>query len=243
MKRNFKKLWLLPLFFILTSLSTQTASAVSYRGFIDLGAGANFITGDYNVDSDIHPALSVSTTHGVQINKHLFVGCGLGYIYDYTNFHYKYNNEYNLYTDIEMEENQMPIYGCVRYDWNIANKISPFVSMKLGYCVNLWDYWLENEGNYHGNYGEHFTYFYTSKNPLYLSLALGFRVKLSSKVGLNFGIAYHPSWTKFNKSYNQVIISDEIYGVTNCTDEIEVREKNIAKNTSHSVMLNIGFDF
>ena len=82
-----------------------------YRGFVELGT--SFIIGFYNPRG----TGAISTTHGYQINTHLFVGAGLGCEYH------------------EMGKRWfLPLFVDFRY--NISDrKFTPFFGLKAGYAL------------------------------------------------------------------------------------------------------------
>lgn len=83
---------------------------LGYKGFVDLGYSVGF--GDYSADR-----AEFSTTHGVQINKYIFAGAGVGVNYFYDN-----------------EKVGVPIYVDARYT-ALDKRITPFVEAKVGYAV------------------------------------------------------------------------------------------------------------
>ena len=98
--------------------SSGSGLTSGYKGFTDLGVG--FSLNDYYDGV----CLGLSTTHGYQINSHIFAGIGVGA---------------NYYIDAEAWG--LPIFSDVRYTI-LDSKISPFVDGKIGYSV------LDAEGFY-----------------------------------------------------------------------------------------------
>ncbi len=82
-----------------------------YKGFFE--AGYTVGIGDYGADR----IAIASTTHGYQINPHIFVGGGVAV---------------NYFSDDELWN--LPIFANVRYTI-LDNKISPFVDGKVGYAA------------------------------------------------------------------------------------------------------------
>ena len=177
MKKSIKTLFLIAAI----AASTLTASAIkpSYRGFVDFGGA--LLVGNSDVDPS---ALSIetgatdynlmfSTTHGVQINRSFFVGVGLaGIISNSANFmtdesgrmcEASYNKNYNI-----------PVYLSGRWDMNIARKVSPFVSLNLGYNINS----TNTDGD---------------ASTLFIQPSAGIRIRLHHHVGFNIGLTFYSS--------------------------------------------------
>jgi hypothetical protein len=83
---------------------------LGYKGFVDFGYSVG--VGDYGADR-----IEFSTTHGVQINKYIFAGAGVGVNYFY-----------------DSESVGIPIYAAARYTV-LDKRITPFVEAKVGYAV------------------------------------------------------------------------------------------------------------
>lgn len=160
-----KKLILLLLF---SYFSITTVSAISYRGFADVSIGTFAIPAGGTEKENMF-SLSISTTHGVQLNTHIYIGGGLSFI--------RASFDDGNWPII------IPIYANFRYDLNVIKKVSPFFSLKLGY--NAIQSGLEDGIEIE------------KAKPLYLSPTIGLRVKLSSKCGINVGIGYNPIWYSY----------------------------------------------
>jgi hypothetical protein len=101
---NLKKL----LFVFILTLASLSASAQSYKGFVEAGYGLSF--GDNSED-----LMTISTTHGLQLNPKFFVGAGVAF-------------EYGK----DSKKNAVPFFLDGRF--NLFNKpITPFVDLKFGY--------------------------------------------------------------------------------------------------------------
>ena len=153
------------------------ASAVDYRGFADFNCGI-LAQDEYHPYEDssrlfCHMYGSLSTTHGVQFNRHIFVGAGVGV--NMTGFRTDGNPGVN-------------VFGDVRYDLNIANKWSPFFNLKIGYGVRTGRGECEVEYEDTGySDSDH-----VAIKPFFINPSIGVRLRLSSKCGLNFGLGYIP---------------------------------------------------
>lgn len=104
--------------------------ARGYRGFVDGGLLAGKVDGgllDGKIDDAYEKVdygrFALTTTHGFQINPHIFVGLGLGF---------QFNMEDDLIEDLDALV--LP-YSAVRYDI-LARRISPFVEARIGGFVS-----------------------------------------------------------------------------------------------------------
>lgn len=95
------------LVFILT-LAGLSASAQNYKGFVDASYGFGF--GDWSED-----LITISTTHGLQMNPQFFVGAGVAF-------------EYGL----DSKKNAVPFFLDGRFNFQ-KKPNSPFVDFKIGY--------------------------------------------------------------------------------------------------------------
>lgn len=133
-----------------------------YRGFVDIefltGKGYYFDGSDGWHKRSTVGSLGLSTTHGYQINNHLFVGAGV----EVANWFWF---------------GMLPIYADARYDvkWG---KFTPFADVRLGYdCLNHKAYFSPNIG-YRFNWGR----------KINLNLGLGLTLKGYDKSDLPYGV-------------------------------------------------------
>ncbi len=99
-------------------VSAQSIDGKRYRVFIELhGLAENYSKG---IDA---MGFGVSTSHGYQINSHLYAGIGFG-----LQFHYPLDYEHRGGL------NAMPIFGDFRVDL-LEGKITPFLDVKAGYSL------------------------------------------------------------------------------------------------------------
>lgn len=149
-------------------LFSTTASAVTYRGFVDTGVGV--ISGN-NVSSVLE--LSFSTTHGVQINRHFFVGAGISYLYGYE-MSYDAESSHRIANSMSLAP-----YLALRYDVDVAKRWSPFIECRIGKNVFSsldYDYDISN----------------AEFSTLFINPRIGVRLKISSRCAFNFAISYIP---------------------------------------------------
>ncbi|MDE7410587.1 MAG: porin family protein [Paramuribaculum sp.] len=145
---------------LLAFLTVTSVSAVSYRGFCELGPGLTRGGGESSVEYHI------STTHGVQLNSHFFIGAGASY--SYSEFGEKVFN----YLGIE----SVGVYGTVRFDLGVIKKWSPYVSVDLGGKV-FEDYDSGDD---------------IDVSKFLFNLNFGVRIRMGRTTGLNLGFKYTP---------------------------------------------------
>ena len=97
--------------FMAVSVFAQEETSVrvpnGYQGFLEQGNTWHVF------DKNMPNCISLSTTHGVYFNGHIFAGVGLGV---------DFNNDYTL----------VPFYSNLRYQFNNTKAVSPIVSLRLG---------------------------------------------------------------------------------------------------------------
>ena len=231
-------------------IATNTVFAVDYRGFVETGIAYKLQKkikyGEYDrrgIDEG-QAVIELGTTHGVQINKFLFLGGGA---------------DLNLQFDDYETLQSCNIFAAIRYDLCLEKKWSPFVNLKIGYNVkqpnirtslissegeliltqtgnNGWREWLPIEAE-------------TELLPLYLNISIGTRLRFSPKCGLNLSINYSPiihkneehSGTYFIHNPYQI---DHGWWVEDVWGEyipFEHAKPNL--KTGHLFGFNIGIDF
>lgn len=78
--------------------------------------------------------LSLTTTHGIRINKYLFAGAGIGIEYGDLWFYH------DRYKDWLCETSNIPLFINLKGYYPVAKKIEPYVSLSLGYAYNIDEY-------------------------------------------------------------------------------------------------------
>ncbi len=87
----------------------------------------------------------------------------------------------------------MPLYADFRFDFWNGKKVSPFIDLKAGYT-------LEISSDDYGFIG----------NGLYLNPSVGFRIRLTERMGINIGLAYSLINFYESKYYNWKELSSTI---------------------------------
>ena len=180
--------------------------------------------------------IELGTTHGVQINKFLFLGGGANL-----------NLQFDDYETLQ----SCNIFGAIRYDLLLEKKWSPFVNIKIGYSIKQYDCessLISTEGNLLLREYDYIGYdpLVTDKVellPLYFNISLGTRLRLSSKCGLNLSLNYSPIILK-NKEYSGTYLTynsnsqhDRLW------DEVSYEHAKPNLKTGHLFGFNIGIDF
>lgn len=127
-----------------------------YTGYID------FRLGGYDFYDFV---FGLTTTHGYQFNKHVFLGLGIG-------FELTWNTEYAI-----------PIF--LAYNGNVGSGRIQFIyGAKLGLSIN--DYYYEDYygGYYGGYYGDYYGDYYSTNVDFMFGVYVGMRAALSEKCAL-----------------------------------------------------------
>lgn len=149
------------LFFIAAMLiSASSASAVSYKGYGELNGGA-FIPGNYYGTGGM---FGISTSHGVEIIKGLFVGGGIDI--NYVTFTEPGSGRYSV--DESDFAGNFAVFAEARYNFLRNHRVSPFVGMRLG-------------GGYEG---------VEEQGCFYFSPAVGVTVNITKRFGLDASLGY-----------------------------------------------------
>lgn len=129
--------------------------------------------GTYRGFVDVGPSIGngfsidITTAHGWQFNQNWFLGAGIGAINCIETYNYQYYGDGGKES---YEGISLPIFAKVRFD-NLGEKsLTFFAEANLGYSIVA-------------SYGD-------SDNPLYASLAVGLRKRLTERIGLNYGIGF-----------------------------------------------------
>lgn len=218
------------LFVIALAVSVLTASAQSYRGFIDVFggygvAGTKDFTNGNHTFKDVRAdwAFGLRTSHGCQVLPYLYTGLGFGG-YMVLNGAEAYDEYRGSYRDIQLDALNIPIFADFRYDLNIQSKVTPFVSVKLGYQIAVDLLSEESAGEGSG------AYLYSKpESGFYFEPMIGMRIRTGSHSGFNLGISYNPTLRR------KLSISDKYENENYATE--------VGKQTCGALMLNLGFDF
>ena len=240
------------------------ANAKGYRGFFDFYGGFGFggkvnVVAGLNEINDIknYLAFGFSMTHGYQINRHLFVGLGVGM---YANAlsaiirdpEYDYNNEQQEYVgqtksrEIAMSNITFPFFADVRWDFGLAEKTAPYVGVKLGYqkSINPDDY-SEGESyewgifeSYSWNNGSsaELNVFSHDCSGFFFQPSIGMRTTMKGKRGFNIGLSY-------NVLFRKKLTASYRFSNYNGNSVPIVERKDLGISSGGVLMLNFGFDF
>lgn len=249
-------------------LAAIPAQAVKYRGFVDfnLGGAATdmFFYGDsYNYEddnyryshSDKHPMMinwGFTTSHGLQISKNFFAGIGVGVNflknleeYVYGSFYcYQIGKPAGRFDHVFYDDEY--IWGIqyfvhLRWDgfglFGIQRKISPFVELKAGYFQSMSSFRMEelvdrDEWSY-PLYQKNF------ENSFFIRPSIGVRLRLTGKLGLNFGLYCEP-FCRFKLKAHEAQIG---YWNSDDTFEGETIQVPSVNFNFFPFGINVGLDF
>lgn len=189
MKRLFKSILTVA---AIAAISLSATARTSYRGFVELEP--SLAISYTSIRTDIpQPSNGAdfsflgTTTHGVQFNRHIFAGAGIGAnLVGYKDKHGIQQSDMNI---------MLPLFVAVRWDLDVAAKISPFVSGKIGYNIHLLDgeeyyFGLTEKDEYGATTSE--CYFHPA-NGLFYQVSAGVRFRLRNQIGFNLGLSIYPS--------------------------------------------------
>ena len=187
MKKSIKTLFIIAAI----AASTLTASArTSYRGFAEVDPAISISYSQPNkldlkfADSFATASALISTTHGVQLNRSIFVGAGVGI---------------NIIDD---ESFFFPIYAAARWELNITSKVTPFVSCKLGVCFGSRD--ATHNNHFITSSGEDLWMDpYSRYSFFYYQPTVGVRFRLHHHIGLNVGFTLIPTSYEIRGGYDE----------------------------------------
>lgn len=104
-----KTLCLIIILLFICNIAKAEITSNFYRGFIGLEKGF-FIANKFAHYND----LSISTTHGYQLNQHLFLGVGA-----------------NLLVTQSWKNLSLPVFASTRTDWTF-NRLTPYAELRAG---------------------------------------------------------------------------------------------------------------
>lgn len=213
----------------IAAMSFTASARTSYRGFVSFDPAlaisySSVSPSDLSISSDAKATMfagEVSTTHGVQINRHVFVGAGVGIQFSCNRSDY-YSTDIQIMMDGDEYTFNVPIYVAARYDLDIARKVTPFVSCKLGYSLGIP---VNGVYNIIGSSGDSL-----SDNGLYFQPTIGIRFRVGHHFGINLGLTLYPSYYK-TTDYSELIYNNDVLTDIQATYH------------RYNFGLNIGFDF
>ena len=183
----------------IAAISLSATARTSYRGLVDIDPTIAISYSSVNpsectlYDKPADFNVMFTTTHGVQLNRHFFIGAGAGFILGTSDGKARRINPSQPDSETATELNlYVPAFVAARWDWNIAAKVSPFVSCKLGYSLGV----AEN-GSYNvvgpDGYGVGAL---EANSGFFYQPTVGVRFRLHHHVGLNLGLTLYPSYYK-----------------------------------------------
>ncbi len=140
-----------------------------YRGFIEAGVSYNVCSFD---EDNTGVGFDITTTHGYQFNKHLFLGVGTGVL-----------GENHKYDDSKMKY-MIPLFADAKVYFT-KTKARPFVELRVGYDFaaggkNIRTAYEYERSRIYDDYGNswtevtaHYDYAYRVRNGLHLQTGFG----------------------------------------------------------------------
>lgn len=162
---------------IISCVGIVNAAAPSrgYRGFININKSFTVHNGGLDPCSKLQ--MSASTTHGYQLNSHLFTG--IGFEVPFTDYH-------NL---------SFPIFASVRTDWDF-NGISPYAQLNIGgVAANLPAFYLAPSIGYRFAFSRHCA----------LNIGVGFDIRLTNEDHYKFFQYPDEQWSWDNQGYYDIV--------------------------------------
>lgn len=162
------------------------AGAVKYRGFVDLSLGATLTQSkpdivkntDFGIADDIRFAWGVTTSHGAQIFRNLYVGAGTGVIMQ------------------GVKSGMVPIFADIRCDLFSRHKANFFVGCRIGGSINMlsseYDYDCYEYSDYEiGGYNQE-VYYIKGRGGFFIQPSIGFRRRNKNGKGFGMSLSYMP---------------------------------------------------
>jgi len=222
------------------------ANAKGYRGFFDFyggfgfGGKVNVVAGDLSVTGIKNFfSMGIGTTHGYQINPHLYVGVGVGLMMNvvscYESGYYEYDYPEGFYFDLNTVT--IPLYADVRWDFGLTQKTAPFVGVKVGYQIGIvpddYDIFEAYKGS--NSYWNELGVSCGDVNGFLFQPTIGMRTSIGGKRGINIALSY-------NISLRKKLTARYVHG--NYIDYDNITEvKELGTSSGGVLMLNFGFDF
>lgn len=145
-------------FAVATSAFAENGLERGYRGFADFG-----LCTQINSSTLADYAFEFTTTHGMQLNKHFFVGGGTGLMIYEEDLNTK-KDRIGYYANDDDRQIGIPLYADIRADI-LDTKITPFVEVRGGGIVG-------------------------QLNGYYFAPSVGCRFKLNDKLSLNAAVSF-----------------------------------------------------
>ena len=132
-----KQPFILLVAFIFSLTSTANEHGRGYRGFVDTNVDLSLNQGGFG-DNTVTVYYGVSTSHGYQFNRHLFLGAGIMYERHHPLSH-NWGNGFPIFVHArtDWKFGRFPLYGDVRIGGVILGDYRLYLSPTVGYRLNL----------------------------------------------------------------------------------------------------------
>lgn len=186
-----KKILLTAVLALVTAVSASAVDIdIKYKGYVDTGGGLFFPSTDETEVDGLGYNYAISTTHGIELFKGLFLGAGfeanlLGY----------YEKEYpGSYNDSSAEIGGIfTVFAEARYNILRTKKISPFVGLRIG-------------GGYQGM---------DEEGCFHFAPMAGCTFNFTNKFGLDVGLRYGLYSSGVDEDYDYYDSSSVVYNTLN----------------------------
>ena len=123
--------------FVMTCTAWAKEPERGYRGFVDANVDLMFDQDIYG-DNSATVYYGISTSHGYQFNRHLFLGAGFMFERDSPNRH-NWFGYFPIFVQArtDWKIGRLPLYGDLRAGGVILGEYRIFISPTVGYRLNL----------------------------------------------------------------------------------------------------------
>lgn len=159
-----------------------------YRGFIELGAGANISGGYwdlYKQGVEGEPGLTglLKMSHGVQCTQHFYIGVGLGVLY----------SKHDLFqgnTSISQRLG-IPITLNLRSNFIKNRRLSPYLDINIGYSLGIGNKPITTTGYDWDGSTQQYKFDFDPYSPtgIYFDAGLGLAIFHNAKNSINLGVS------------------------------------------------------
>ena len=126
-----KKLLLTATLALITVVSASAVDIdIKYKGYVDTGAGLMFPSNEETYMDGLGYNYTLSTTHGIELFKGLFLGAGLEA--NLIGYNEKEDYGYNYGEESFEVGGLVTVFAEARYNILRTKKISPFVGLRIG---------------------------------------------------------------------------------------------------------------
>lgn len=199
------------------------------EGGMGIGGKTTIKSGNCEV-RNIHTFLMTGPvyTWGYQINKHVFAGLGFGAYLDLAKYE-EVEGYTNNYSYISITGINIPVFLTARYDFGLAKKTAPYVDCRIG----LMEFVQTDSQLCYCYSGTRLIVAQSNYSSFFIAPAIGYRISIYNKFGMNLGIRYMTGMRNKYKAYST-------YQSDYVNDE---KTSYFTQRASDVILFNIGFEF